>query len=227
MGKKTEIAKTQGTEITNPNTMDEFKDTVGGGDFLRRLQVMGSSSELVKKGDMQLSTFALISQGEGEQLQSEVDVILFSWRPKAMDTSTDIPVIVYDKGHELWADLVAKAAVQNSGCMYGVEFLCYLPILDEFVTFYCGGVSLRRESKKIIKYMGDNGQTPGPCTLEVVYIDPTTSKYSWHSAKSKACVTDLEYPDSTRTVEVVTKFLSPPAVTGLQEKVEEEETQAR
>jgi hypothetical protein len=222
----------QGTEVTTPNasvpapyTKDDFDAASGSGDYLRRLQVMTGNSDLVKQEKMQLGTFALISQGEGEQLGKEVDLLLCAWRNKAMDINPDIPVIVYNRHHELWDDIKNRSFGQNSGCMYGNEFLCYMPEVNEYVTFYCGSKTLRNEAPKIVRFLPDGGV--GACTLFVKLINPTNSPHSWHSAAVKECVTEISISDDDHFRKVVESFYNVPDVTGLTEEVEEEDDQNR
>jgi hypothetical protein len=125
----------------------EALSSVGGG-FTPRLQLFTSNSDVVKEGDVPMNHWAIVDGDNYIDLGTEVSVAILAVRAKALDTGNDIQCS-HDASSELFKDIVARASVKNSGCMYGPEFLIYCPDTDGFVTLFMGSPTARREAKKM------------------------------------------------------------------------------
>jgi hypothetical protein len=130
-------AKTDsGIAVQNSDSIFDALSKVG--DFLPRLQLVGSSSDLAKEGTIQQGNYALIGGKDSvTDLGKSVDTLVLAWRPKALDMS-DMEHILssYDFESSLFKDIASKADVKDSGCMFGVEFLMWISSVQKFGTFF-------------------------------------------------------------------------------------------
>jgi hypothetical protein len=114
--------------------------------FLPRIQLMQATSELVKLDKMKQSAYALVRSADSfEDLTKEVNLIPIAWRPKALDTSDRKKIIsAYNPKSVEFKKIAAKSEIANSGAMYGPEFLCWVPSLGIWATFFMSSKTARR-----------------------------------------------------------------------------------
>jgi hypothetical protein len=196
-----------------------FDELITSTAFLPRIQVFGSTSEAVKEEKIGQGRLGLVrSKDDIEDLGKELDCIPLSYRLKAMQISGDEVISVYDHTSDEFKRIQGESEQPNSGAMYGVEFLLYLPQQGEYVTFFLNSKSSRREAKPMRGLIGKGA------TVEVVLIK--TKRYSWHAPKVKACSTpfqaQLPIPDAMG--KEIQRFLNPPNSTV--EKASKEEAAA-
>lgn len=180
---------------------DAFASTrQGGGDFLPRLQLMTANSAKCKAGEFPTNHYALVASQDYNDLGKNVDVLLVTWRPKALEIGENI-VSSFDPSSETFQEIQRKAQQPNSGCMYGPEFLVYVPN-HGFATFFMGSKSARRESASVKALLKQ------PVTLSSRLIK--TKSYSWFAASCSSCSTPLsEMPSRDELLEQVEAFNNP------------------
>jgi hypothetical protein len=178
-----------------------------GGKFLPRVQFMSSNSQKCKEGEFPVNNFALIDNNNHIDLGKKVDVILLGMRPKALDTQT--PLTCYepnlDEDGEFtgdFQDIVERSKVKDSGCMWGPEFLVYIPANKQFATFFMGTVTMRYEDPKLQSNLG-NAMTLGSKLIE-------TKSYSYMSPVGMECSTVVEVPDADEMAKAMEQFNNPP-----------------
>ena len=196
-------------------TDDDF-DGVASSGYLPRLQLMTSSSEKCKAGEFKINNYALVSDSNYIDLGTEVDCWPIVWRPKAIEMGDSV-ITVFDQKSEQFRDIAKRADVQNSGCMYGIEFLIWLPKVGEFCTFFMGSKSARREARNVKARLRE------PSTLKSHKLQNTS--YTWYAAIITACSTPFDLPDPEAMIEQIESFNNPPAPTA--EKVAEGESDGR
>lgn len=180
---------------------DEVFNKMKSGDFLPRLQLMTANSDKCKSGEFTINHYAFIRDQNFQDLGETVDVLIITWRPKALEIGDEV-LSVFDPEHEEFARIQEKSAEANSGCMYGPEFLVYIPQINEFATFFCGSKSSRREAPNIRALMTK------PATLKSRYVE--TKKYKWYTPAVTPCSTPFNPPDMEALKKVVDKFNNPP-----------------
>jgi hypothetical protein len=111
-------------------------------------------------------------------------------------------ISVFDMESDEFKRIQEKSAEQDSGCMYGPEFLVYIPQIKEFATFFCGSKSARRESPTIKALLTK------PATLKSKKIE--TKRYTWYGPQATSCSTPFDPPDLEALKKVVEKFNNPP-----------------
>jgi len=198
---------------------DAFNMVATPSKFLPRLQLCTSRTEAVGDGLITANHYGIV-KGKKNIVDAgeEVDCLVVSWRPKALELGAET-VSCYNPQHPEFQRIQERADNESeSGCMYGPEFLLWLPDQTEFVTFFMGSISARNEAKSLKALMRNSA------TLKSQKIE--TKKYKWFAP---LCVPHnlpiSPMPDMGLFEKVCEGFLNPVVDV---EKVseEEEETEA-
>ena len=198
---------------------NDVYDALSSGSFTPRIQLMTSKSALVEEGKFKANNYALVSGQDHKDVGASVDVIVCSRRPKALEigddgTVTDVHDLNLVDGQatgEFKRIMDRADSEKDSGCMYGPEFLLWIPLENKFATFFCGGKTTRREAKRIQERMGKG------MTLKSKFIK--TKKFSWTSPDTFDCSNKLSPPEEELFKKTVNNFQNPP----VKEQVEEAE----
>jgi hypothetical protein len=206
-------SKAQLPDVVNPYD-DLYGLLASGGSFLPRLQLFISSSEAVKNEKIAQNHYGLVTgKDQIEDLGREVDVFIYSWRPRAIDTSDRSNIRASSEVEsDLFKDIQEKADEKNSGCLFGPEFLLWVPIKEVFATMLFGSKSARNEARNVQRYIKN------PATFKSKLIK--TNEYMWQAPLVTACSTPFSIPSVEKATEVMEEFLTPKEITGA-EKVEE------
>jgi len=198
------------TQSLAPKYTDE--DVAGmstGGDYLPRLQLIGSNSGLAKEDKIAMGRFALITDNDNfKDLDKQVDVLVCSWRFKAMEIGEDSVISVFDPTDPEFKRIRALSDVSDSGCMCGFDFLLWLPTEHCFAILYMASKSAKREVPKLRTKINEEENKPGPATLTISLVK--TKKYSWHVIKVQDCTVVFDLPEIEAVVTNVQKFQNPP-----------------
>jgi len=190
------------------STDTEFDKALASSSFLPRVQLFGSNSNAVKEDKIGKGRYGLVrSKDSIEDLGPSMNCIPLDFRWKAMQITESAIVSVYDMKSEAFKKLQTTAdTVKDSGCMWGPEFLIWLPDQACFATFYLSSISSRREAKPIRSMFGFG------CTLSAELIKK--AKYVWHAPKSARCLTPLVPPGVAELNEEIEKFRKVAQATG-------------
>lgn len=119
--------------------------------WLPRIQLVTGNSQFATKGYAN-GVFVIVRGQEPEELGREFHAIPFSVRPKAMDFNDDAVRIFYhpnpdENGNATgeFARIIEGSKAPNSGMMYGLEFLLWLPESQEFATIFFGTRTSRND----------------------------------------------------------------------------------
>jgi len=202
-----ETAMTTVDDLENLPTVHEdsdFDDLTQAGDYLPRLQLASANSDLVTDEVVPANDFALVyDKSTADSLGKEVDCIMLDYRAKALDTGSDEPVSVFDRSHPEFERIKKQSDIKDSGCMFGPEFLVYIPSVEKFATFFCCSKSLRREARRFRDSM------KRPITLFGRKVE--TPKYKWWIATLKECSTPFALPPKAEIMKQLEQFQNPPA----------------
>lgn len=179
-----------------------FEAVVTSGNYLPRLQLMTSQSEKCKDGSFPINNYALVVGEIFNDLGKEVDILVICFRPKAIEMG-DAVISCYDQNAEEFKRIATKSEQPNSGCMFGPEFLVYVPSHKKFATFFMGSKSARKEAPAVRALM------QAAATLKSKKI--TTPQYTWFAPQAVPCSTPFELPDMELLKKEVEKFNNPPA----------------
>lgn len=180
---------------------DLFKEVTKSADFIPRLQLMTANSKQCKAGEFPVNHYAFIRDQNLQDLGETVDVLAITWRAKALEIGEQV-ISIFDMQNDEFKRIQEKSAEQDSGCMYGPEFLVYIPQIKEFATFFCGSKSARRESGSVKALMTK------PATLKSKKIEG--KRYTWFTSTAVPCSTPFEPPIIDDLKKVVDKFNNPP-----------------
>lgn len=188
-----------------------------GGGFLPRLQVCNGNSDMGKSGQVRVNNLGIaFDKSRFEDLGKSVDIILIKFRTKALDMSGPTVLSYYDVTSDGFKTTMRKAEVRDSQCMYGPEFLIWVPNAGEeglFASFFLGSVSVRREFPGFLAGMrkGDDGiYRPGVITVNVK-IAENKKKQSWPIPIPVPCSAPLDsfnLPSPEDAAKQVEKFLN-------------------
>jgi len=203
-----ELVKVDGMPVV-PVGEKEFSALVGG-DWLPRLQVVDSNSKVGKKNLAKVGNYALVrSEDDVVDLTNQVDALIIHMRWTAIDTNEDSLSFSHDKESDEFQRIQEESKVSNSGCMWGPEFLVYLPSVKSFATFFCGSATARRESKNIFKLLRK------AATFKTHFIE--NKRYSWWGPLVTECTSPFDIPSEEEIKQEAVKFANPPK----QEETEE------
>lgn len=177
-----------------------FEAATQGGDYLPRLQLMTANTDKCKSGEFPINTWALVRDQKFTDLGKNVDVIIVTWRPKALEIGDEL-ISRYDPNHDEFKRIQAKSFEQDSGCMFGPEYLVWIPSISQFATFFMGSKSARREAPNVQALL-----TMG---ATLTSKEAKNAKYTWYTPSVTACSTSLDPPDQDELNRQVEKFNNP------------------
>ncbi len=191
---------------------EDFNGLSSASGFLPRIMLMGANSSLVQQGKIQQGCYGLVrSKDQCEDLTREVPCLPLSWRAKAMEIADGEVTSIFDRKNPEFDRISLKSAEQDSGCMYGPEFLLWVPGAKCFATYYASSKTSRNEAPKLRDLIGQ------AALLKSHLIKG--KKFSWFGPLITVCSTPFEIPDNEDIIEQVNKFNNP--VTTEKEKAPE------
>lgn len=192
------------------------------GDWLPYIQLMGSNSIEVKKGEFPMGHFALRKNRRMIDMGEEFIAYLIAWRPKAMQFAPKV-LSYFDSTSEAFKAIEEKSKSKNAGCGYGPEFLVWLPEYKEMVTYFLGNKTGRNESPNLIALITDGTYK---CKQKSHLIDD--GEHSWHGPMTLPYDLDIELPSVVTLRKELDKFNNPPAaIEEVTEEAGEDETGRR
>ena len=116
----------------------------GSADYLPRIQMLSGRSNIVAEGKFPANHYAMISGDTYIDLGENPTFFILDCHPKALDMSdTDNIVAIYDDKDPKFQEIADRSFGQDSGCVYGPEYLAYDPQTQKFATFMFGSKSAR------------------------------------------------------------------------------------
>lgn len=175
--------------------------TAGG--FLPRVQLYGSKSGACTEGKIPIAHYGLTrDKDQIDDLGEQVEIVVLAGRVKAMEINKDGVLVNYDPKSDEYARIAAASDEKDSGCMFGPEYLIYVPKAQTFATFYMASKTARRVSPDVLTRMHK------AAVLSAKLIK--TDKYSWHGPVCKPLdVPTFEVPPVDEIQKHITTFLSP------------------
>ena len=209
-----------GGELTPEGTLNAM---VAGGDYLPRFQLFGSKSDACAEGRIGIGHYGLVKDDKITDLGEEVNVVLVGWRPKAVQSGDDF-IICYKPDivdgeitNPIFKKIVDLSFTRDSGCMYGPEYLLWVPDANAFATYHLNSKTGRREARNFEPLHSQ------AATLKARLI--TQGKYKWHGPVIIPCSAPIDPPDPEKVRAEWTKFQNPPETEV--EVADEDEERAR
>jgi len=188
-------------------------------DYFPRLKLCQGSAKEVNTGKVEKGGYyALIhSKDKIDDAGKDIEIIIASSRAKALRTGDKI-LQYFDPSCAEFKEVEAEASVKDSGCMYGPEFLIWLPGQQMFATLFLCNPTGRRASSQFQAALGMGA------ILSSVLID--NGDFQWFGSTCELSTTPIsDVPDGDILASAVEKFNNekPSAVT----KAEPTEGRAR
>jgi hypothetical protein len=181
-----------------------FGDIATGATFLPRIMLMQASSEPVKDDKAKQGHHVLV-QGKDQYIDLTKDVIIvpLAWRPKAMDMSNLEHIItVYKHDDPEFKRIMVKSEEQNSNCMYGPEYLVWVPTVQLFASYFMSSKTSRRAAPHLKALLGR------AASLKSEKI--TAKKFSWFGPVIIIYSQSVQAPPLDQVNIEVEKFNNPP-----------------
>jgi hypothetical protein len=182
---------------------------------------MTSNSKMCKSGEFPTNHYALVRDQKFDDYGKKIDVLLLSWRPKALETGGEAVISVFDPTDAEFQRIKGRATNEkNSGCMFGPEFLVWVPKAKAFATFFMGTPSSRREAGVVQSIMEESR------AATLASQKCSNKKFTWFAPSCSPCSTPFDMPTKQALDEAVEKFNNPPK-NEIEGVTEETETRAR
>lgn len=197
-----QLIETSGFQAPVVYDAKDFAEVAGGGDFLPRIQLMGSQSKLVQDEKMKKGEYALIKRKDTfVNLGDSVDALVIAWHPKALEINGEEITAIYDVKDPEFNRIKAASSTPNSGCMFGPEYLLYLPQYQEYATFHLASASARNEAPNLHSLLG------GAATISSQKV--SSKKFQWMVPVVTPCSTPFDVPPVEEITDKANKFLNP------------------
>lgn len=168
-------------------------------DYLPRIQVFSGKNKAVLEGKIPMGHFGLVEGDNITDLGASCDVLIIASRAKAMKLADQI-LTYFDPESPEFQNIVDMSGEEDSGCMYGPEFLVYLPN-EGFATFFFSNKTLRRVAKSM------QSRLRKAATMEVGLIKGRT--YTWHGITAiNDCSSFSDIPDFALIEREKIKFIN-------------------
>ncbi len=187
------------------NSIQKFDDSSfnivsKSADYLCRVQLNTAKSKLFLENKAERGHYLyIVRDDQFKDLGKEMDCLPLCWRPKALDMNSNPPVSIYDVNSAAFKTIAAKAAVSNSMCAYGPEFLVWLPTIKTFASFFMGSQTARGDSKDV------RARLLKPSTL-THRICKNKKGQTWETPIVKPCSTPFDGPEEAALREAIDKF---------------------
>lgn len=186
-----------------------FNKLAASSKWLPRMMLGGSGSAPVKQSKVNMGHYYLVSGKDTViPLSDEVDAIIVTWQPRALDVSGDEIISTVKFDSDTFKAIQDKSEIKDSGAMWGFEFLLWLPEREEFVSFGMLSKTARNEAPNVKTLLGKGA------TFTSHLIAPKRSKHSWHGPLVK--------PNSAPFANIPTEEQLREAVEKFQKNVESE-----
>jgi hypothetical protein len=177
------------------------------GDWLPYIQVMGSNSPEVQRGELAMGVFALCKGKQKMDIGKSLPALILGWRPKAMQFKPS-PMSFFNPNSEQFKKIEIESSVPNSGKAFGPELLLWLPEQQEIVTLFLGNPTGRVEGPNFISAF-KKGQFQ--CRLACELIQYKKQSKAYHGVRYYAYDVPITVmPDAATLTDQIFKFNNPP-----------------
>lgn len=191
-----------GGDISIVSNDDDLLAVSQAGGFLPRFQLFGGSSDAVKEGKIGVGRWGLVTgKDQVEDLGAEVDVLVVAGRVKALDLSGSEAVTSYDRNSDVFKSIAVRSEEQNSRCMFGPEFLIYVPRSKTFATLFLSSATARKEARSFHARL----RKAATCKAQLL---SNKKGQKWHGPVFTPCSNVFEMPAMEQIVAEADKFLT-------------------
>lgn len=173
-------------------------------DYLPQLRVGGANTTFVKEGKVQMGHLALyFTSDKVVDISEQIDVLVIDYRSRASILITgDQPINYYNFESSNFQEVLARSKSNEGTYTAGLEYLIYIPSVNQFALFFMGTPTLRRESGNVKSLCGK------AATFKIKLIK--TKKYSWHGVECFSCDTPFDIPPKEEIIRIHEKYFANP-----------------
>jgi hypothetical protein len=163
------------TRVSVRNDDSTFNAMSKSADYLPRFQLFSAKSDAVAMGKILPGRYGVVDGDRIIDLGTEVILSVHSWRPKAMfiDKAANTVENHYDPDADRFKEIQDKSFTPNSNCLFGPDFLIWIPKLQKWASFYMNSKTARRQSGGVREAIGQNGIKLGAKLIEA-------KGFKWH-----------------------------------------------
>jgi len=202
-------------ELVKPSkyaTETAIAELGSGTEYIPYIQLMGSSSSIVKQGKFPVGHFSCVKGKERIDLGEKFDAVILGMRPHAMQFGEDF-VSVYNPENPEFIRIKKAAQNKQQGFSFGLEFLLYMQEFDEVGCYLFGNPSHQLEAPNVVTIFEKQNSINEYVLAEFVsYLVPPNKKgHSWHVPQvreSESAITKMI--DADRLGPIQEKFNNPP-----------------
>lgn len=189
---------------------EAFDKGIGSGDYVPYIILHANNGKFIgPPHTIPGGKFIMVKNQIPIDIGASIDCVPLEWRMLAMRYNASGMEREYDPESDRYATFQTKAnskikEADGSRYYWGVEYLLYLPAIQQIATFYCNNPTQRRIAKEQIKTKMRSQQT-----WESKFIDPEGSDYSWWGFIVTPCDQEYEAPDSDELTRRIETFTNP------------------
>lgn len=173
-------------------------------EWVPRLQLNSASSQYGKQHVEHINTYGIIrSETDVTILGKSVTILPLAFRPMALDMRVDKPKSYHDPASAEFKAVQSISGGKDSKCMWGAQFLLWLPEAKQFVTFFLGSKSSRKLGPSFNSRINKSAKL-GSETIK-------TPDYVWQNPTIEDGPPFSEMPTREELTMQVERFLNPPA----------------
>jgi hypothetical protein len=152
-----------------------FNAIAKSGSWLSRFQLFSAKADAVALGKIAPGRYGIVDGDKIIDLGTEVIVSVHSWRPQAMfiDKASNTVEINYDTASDRFKQIQERSFTPNSNCLFGPDFLLWVPKAGKWVSFFMNSKTARRQSSGVREAIGQNGIKLGAKLIE-------SKGFKWH-----------------------------------------------
>jgi hypothetical protein len=191
-----------GGDMAIVQSEEDLLAVAGSSAFLPRVQLFGSSSDAAKEGKIPVAHWGLVrGKDQLEDLGKEFNCLVITGRVKALDLSGEQIVTSYDHKSDTFKSIQERSATSESKCMYGPEFLIYVPDSKTYATVFLSSKTARGEARSL------HARLRKAATFKSQLIEG--KRFKWHGPVFTPCSTPFDLPPVEEIKEQADKFLKP------------------
>jgi hypothetical protein len=190
---------------------DSFTKSLATFNFLPRLQLLTPNSADVQDGKYPPNTYVLIKNKDNTDLGQTVTVTVVAGRPKAMDFNSGGCIVEFDYETERFKSIQSRSTQQQSNCMWGKEYLVYVPKVESFAGLFYGTPTARNSSPEIESLLPTRtpeGLIFHSAVMSNQKVSNAKNPKGWYSFKCTGSEAPAELPSIEEVQEEMKKFLT-------------------
>lgn len=197
------LAKSQ-----NKFATEKAQASVSGAGYMPYCGIVAKTGRVNDLDPTKSGEWYLMQGKEITYFGKEILMVLYAWRPRAMDFGNKITTFKTES--EAFKDIVARSSVRGSQCAYGPEFLVSVPAAGDIIaSYFMSSETARNESPNVIALLKNSETGFAACKQESELIKG--EKYSWYGPRTKSYELEIDtFPDFQELHAAVSKFNSPP-----------------